>query len=159
MFKAFFTAVAIAFTTSLFAQSRAATEAWVKNYVSNQVAAVSATLTQTQEAEKTTFSITENGTNLLVTVEKPTVAALVLNNCSAKFIDAGFTNGMTFAYVGDGVYKNSLSTIQASKTNLVFDADYPSREIDGVTCLVDRDGERHADVSLTHIQPSVARKL
>ena len=136
MFKALLTALAIAFTTGLFAQSKAATEAWVKNYVSNQAQTVAATLSSTKTNGVNTVSATENGTNIVVTVEEPTVQALVLDDCVHPLTASGITNGMLFTYTSGGIYRNGEHIIQASKTNLVLDATWASVESDGRTVLI-----------------------
>ena len=154
MFKALLTALAIAFTTSLFARSKAATEAWVAHYVSNQVSAV----TQTSENGKTVLSVTENGNKITATIEDPTVAALVLHDCADILGRRGITNGITFAYTDAGVYRNGDNIIQATTTNLVLNGRYNSREFDDRCYFVDG-SHQIAKVYWTYIQPSFAKKL
>ena len=158
MFKALLMALAIAFTTSLFAQSKAATEAWVANYVSNQVAAAKATMTERYENGVRTFSVSENGTNVVVKIEDPTVNALILKECADSLIQGGITNGITFAYTDNGIYKSGANTIKATSTNLVLNSTYQSREVNG-RCYFINDDEQVARVYWTLIQPSVAQKL
>ncbi len=160
MFKALLMALAIAFTTSLFAQSKAATEAWVANYVSNNVAAIKASITDTYQDGIRTLSVTENGTNLTVKIEDPTVRALILKDCSVDLSSSGITNGIVFAYTDNGIYKNGANTIQATSSNLVLNNTYQSREIDG-RCFFfkEEDDEQVARVYWTLIQPSYAKTL
>lgn len=159
MFKIILTALAIALSTASFARSKAATEAWVMSYVSNQVAAVKATMTETHTNGVTTISISENGTNLVVTVEDPIVPALVLHDCAVALTSAGITNSMIFAHTGSGVYLNGANIIHSTATNLVLNATYQSREFGGSAWFVDAATNRLARVSMTLVQPSVASRL
>lgn len=159
MFKALLTALAIAFTTSVFAQSKAATEAWVANYVSNQVAAVKATMTESYENGVRTFSVSENGTNLTVKVEEPTVHALLLKECSQTLVSSGITNDIVFAYTDNGIYKNGTNAIKATTTNLILNDTYQSREVNGRCYFYNDEDEPMARVYWTLIQPSYAKKL
>jgi hypothetical protein len=158
MFKALLLTLAIAFTPSLFAQSKAATEAWVKNYVSNHVAAVKATLTETYKDGVRTLSITENETNLVVKIEDATTRALILKKCAPILSENGITNGMIFAYTDNGVYRNGRNIIQATKTNLVLNATYQSSEANGLTSFYNN-LTPIAEVYWTLIQPSIAKSL
>lgn len=158
MVKALLMALAIAFTTSLYAQSKAATEAWVANYVSNQVAAIKASMTESYESGVRSFSASENGTNVTVKVEDPTVGALILKECASKLIENGITNGITFAYIDDGVYKNKSNIIQATQTNFVLNATYYSREVNG-RCYFYEGESPIAKIYWTYIQPTVAKRL
>lgn len=158
MFKALLTALAIAFTTSIFAQSKAATEAWVKNYVSNQVASVKATMTETYENGVRTISVTENGTNLVARIEDPTERALILQECTDQLSQNGITNGIVFAYTGSGIYKNKSNIIQATQTNLVLNSTYQSREVES-SCYFYNGDTAIAKVYWTLIQPSVAKEI
>jgi hypothetical protein len=158
MFKVLLTALAIASTTTLFAQSKAATEAWVKNYVANQAASVAATKQETYENGVRTISITENGTNFVTRIEEPSVYALILTECSSVLSEKGITNNTIFAYTDGGVYKNKSGTIKATQTNLVLNATYQSKEKNGRCYFYD--GENPiAKVYWTIIQPSVAQKI
>lgn len=158
MFKALLMALAIALTTSLFAQSKAATEAWVANYVSNQVAAIAATKTQSYKDGVNSISMTENGTNITVKIEDSTVYALILKNCAPVLEASGITNNITFAYTDNGIYKNKSNTIQATATNLILNATYHSQENQNQSYFYD--GEKPiAEIYWTFIQPSVAKKL
>lgn len=159
MFKTVLTALAIAVSAVAHARSKAATEAWVMNYVSNQVATVAATMTETHTNGITTISASENGTNLVVTVEDPTVRALILQDCTAALTTNGITNGIIFAYTDAGVYRNGGHTIQATATNLVLNTTYESAEVDGHCYFFDDAKNRIASVFWTLIQPSYAAKL
>ncbi len=154
MFKALLMALAIGLTTSLFAASKAATEAWVEQYVSNQLSAV----TQKRENGVTTLSITENGSRITATIEDPTVMALVLDECAEILKLSGVTNGITFAYVDNGLYRAGANNIQATSTNLVLNGRYNSREFDGRCYFVDG-YTQIAKVYWTMIQPCEAAEL
>ncbi len=159
MFKIVLTALATAVSTVSFARSKAATEAWVMNYVSNQVATVKATMTETHTNGVTTISISENNTNLIVTVEDPIMPALVLRDCAEVLAACGITNSMIFAHTGSGVYLNGANVIRSTATNLVLNATYQSREFGGSAWFVDAATNRLARVSMTLVQPSVASRL
>ena len=158
MLKPLLTALAIVITANALAASKAATEAWVMNYVSNQVAAVKSTLKESYENGVRTLSVSENGTNVVVKIENPTVNALILKECADSLILGGITNGITFAYTDNGIYKSGANTIKATSTNLVLNSTYQSREVNG-RCYFINDDEQVARVYWTLIQPSVAQKL
>ena len=159
MLKPLLTVLAIA-ALSVHAQaaSKAATEAWVANYISNQVAAVKATMKESYENGVRTLSITENGTNVVVKIEDPTIYALILKECSNVVTEHGITNGIIFAYTDNGIYKNGANTIKATSTNLVLNSTYQSREVNGKCYFFDAD-DRVARAYWTLIQPSYAKKL
>lgn len=142
-----------------FARSPAATQDWVASYVSNQVASIAATIQQTKTNTVNTVSISENGTNIVVTIEDPTVMTLILDNCAEVLVNAGITNGMYFPYVDNGLYRNGSHVIQATATNLVLDATYQSAEIDNHAYFFDAATNRVASIGWTYLQPSVAESL
>lgn len=139
-----------------FARSPAATQDWVASYVSNQVASIAATIQQTKTNNVNTVSISENGTNIVATVEDPTVVTLILDNCAEALTNVGITNRMYFPYVDNGMYRNGLHIIQATATNLVLNATHQSAEVDGHAYFFDAATNRVASIKWTYLQPSVA---
>ena len=139
-----------------FARSPAATQDWVASYVSNQVASIAATIQQTKTNNVNTVPISENGTNIVATVEDPTVVTLILDNCAEALTNVGITNRMYFPYVDNGMYRNGLHIIQATATNLVLNATYQSAEVDGHAYFFGSDKKAIASIKWTYLQPSVA---
>ena len=160
MMKHLLTILASAVVTGFsFARSPAATQDRVASYVSNQVSTIAASLKTESTAEMDRFSVVENGTNVTVAIEKPTVFALVLRDCSAGFAAAGFTNGLTFVWQDNGYYSSGGPGITATATNLVLSTGIAySREIDGETWFAYGD-MMLGRVCYTYVQPSVAAAI
>lgn len=92
-------------------RSAAASQAWVENYVSNAIASVRApTLAKTVNGESS--MALEGGT---LTVYNPTDAALKVVNsvCAVE-------KGTLFIWDGGNKYINKTGTIEATKTNMVY---------------------------------------
>lgn len=102
-------------------RSAAASQAWVENYVSNAIASIRApALAKTVNGES--VMAIEGGT---LTVYAPTDAALQVLNSTCSI-----TNGTLFIWDGGNKYINQSGTIEATKTNMVYQGVY-STVVDG----------------------------
>jgi len=116
-----------------------ASQEWVKDYISRLNGGTNAVLSA------------DAGTNgvFTATYELFTVAALVATNSA----HATVTNGFTFAYTSNGVYRCGQQTIQATASNLVWN---------GVSSVVSEGFDTFSgnfSVFGTKIAPSRAREV
>lgn len=99
----------------------AASQAWVKDYVTNYVAQTTARVETTTSNGVTTVRSGSESKFVELEYEEPTDRALLAANCTSAAVSQGVTNGTLFVWNGAGAYVNPAGNVTATETCLVFD--------------------------------------
>lgn len=137
-----------------FAASRAATEEWVRRYVATNTASASARYSYEVTNGYVRIVGEDAGETITITGEVPDRLALAATNCTSAAAVRGVTDGMLFAWNGQGAFVNAPAgkSIAATPTNFVFEG--VASHADGI----DRFGTLFGVYGL-RITPSVQAQL
>ena len=136
------------------AASRAATEEWVRRYVATNTPSASARYSYEVTNGFVRIVGEDAGETITVTGEVPDRLALMATNCTGEAVARGVTDGMLFAWNGQGEFINAPAgkSIAATPTNFVFEG--IASHVDGI----DRFGTLFGVYGL-RITPSVQAEL